>query len=131
MRIVIPGKPMSANRMEEIRAIRTKTGKSFTQTYPTKDYKEFLERFKQATKFHSWTFEEKDKLKIDIWPFFSNKASDLDNVAKPSLDALQKVFDWNDKYAYELHLIKMFAKRGEEQLIIEINKIIEDVDEQK
>ena len=47
MLIDIPGKPMSANRMEGIRSIRTKTGKSFTQTYPTKDYKEFLESQKE------------------------------------------------------------------------------------
>lgn len=125
MEIVIPGKPMSANRMEGIRAIRTKTGKSFTQTYPTKDYKEFLERFKEATKDKTWRFEEKARLKIYIWPFFSNKASDLDNVAKPTLDALQKVFNWNDKHAYELHLIKNFAKRGEEKLEIEIEELID------
>ena len=130
MKIVVPGKPMSANRMEGIRAIRTKTGKSFTQTYPTKDYKEFLERFTEATKDLTWNFEEKAELKIDIWPFFSNKASDLDNVAKPTLDALQKVFNWNDKYAYELHLLKNFSKRGEEKLLIEINEIERGIDEQ-
>ena len=123
MLIDIPGKPMSANRMEGIRAIRTKTGKSFTQTYPTKDYKEFLERFKEATKDMKWKFEKEAKLKIEIWPFFSNKASDLDNVAKPTLDALQKVFEWNDKYVYEIRMTKNLVKKGKEKLHIKLEEL--------
>ena len=125
MKIDIPGKPMSANRMEGIRAIRTKTGKSFTQTYPTQEYKDFLERFKEATKDLIWNIDSEAKLKITIWPYFSNKASDLDNVAKPSLDALQQVFKWNDKYCYEIHMFKSLVKKGEERLVIEIEELKE------
>jgi Holliday junction resolvase RusA-like endonuclease len=111
--------------MEGIRAIRTKTGKSFTQTYPTQEYKDFLERFKEATKDLTWNIESEAKLKITIWPYFSNKASDLDNVAKPSLDALQQVFKWNDKYCYEIHMFKSLVKKGEERLVIEIEELKE------
>ena len=108
MKIVIPGKPMSANRMEGIRAIRTKDGRNFTQTYPTKEYKEFLERFKEATEDQSWQFE---------------RAADIKIVLKPSLDALQKVFEWNDRYCYEIEAHKHLVKRGEEKLEIDIEQI--------
>lgn len=58
-------------------------------------------------------------------PKFSNKASDLDNVAKPTLDALQHVFDWNDKYVYEIHMYKELVKKGEERLDIFIEELKE------
>jgi Holliday junction resolvase RusA-like endonuclease len=109
--------------MEGIRAIRTKSGKNFTQTYPTKEYKEFLERFKEATKDMSWQFEKTASLKIIFNGAFSNRASDLDNILKPSLDALQKCFDWNDKYVYEIEAHKVLVKKGNEKLEINIEEI--------
>jgi len=127
MRIVIPGKPMSANRMEGIRAVVTKDGRKFTQTYPTAEYKEFLERFKASTDSMEWEFDSTKLLKITLTAKFSNKASDLDNVAKPTLDALQHVFDWNDKYVYEMHMYKEIVKKGEEELNIHVEELEEDV----
>lgn len=127
MRIVIPGKPMSANRMEGIRAVVTKDGRKFTQTYPTAEYKEFLERFKVSTDSMEWEFDSTKLLKITLTAKFSNKASDLDNVAKPTLDALQHVFDWNDKYVYEMHMYKEIVKKGEEELNIHVEELEEDV----
>jgi Holliday junction resolvase RusA-like endonuclease len=123
MQIVIPGKPMSANRMEGIRAIRTKDGRNFTQTYPTKQYKEFLERFIKATDNLSWQFEKTADIKITFNAFFSNRASDLDNILKPTLDALQKVFEWNDKHCYEIAAYKHLVKRGEERLEINVEEL--------
>ena len=123
MKIVIPGKPMSANRMEGIRAIRTKDGRNFTQTYPTKQYKEFLERFIEATNGLSWQFEKTADIKITFNVFFSNRASDLDNILKPTLDAIQKVFDWNDKYCYQIAAYKNLVKKGEERLEINVEEI--------
>lgn len=125
MKIVIPGKPMSANRMEGIRAVVTKDGRKFTQTYPTEEYKNFLTRFKEATDSMEWEFDTTKPLKITLTPKFSNKASDLDNVAKPTLDALQHVFDWNDKYVYEMHMYKELVKKGEERLDILIEELKE------
>lgn len=127
MWIVIPGKPMSANRMEGIRAVVTKDGRKFTQTYPTAEYKEFLERFKASTDSMEWEFDSTKLLKITLTAKFSNKASDLDNVAKPTLDALQHVFDWNDKYVYEMHMYKEIVKKGEEELNIYVEELEEDV----
>ena len=126
MKIVIPGKPMSANRMEGIRAVVTKDGRKFTQTYPTAEYKEFLERFKLATEEMQWPFEAAQPLKITLTPRFSNRASDLDNVAKPTLDALQHVFMWNDKHVYEMHLYKEVVKKGEEELLIHVEELEEE-----
>ena len=100
-----------------------KDGRNFTQTYPTKEYKEFLERFTEATTERSWQFEKTANLKITFKGFFSNKASDLDNILKPSLDALQKVFEWNDKHVYEIVAYKNLVKKGNERLEIEIEEI--------
>ena len=71
----------------------------------------------------SWQFEKTADLKITFNSFFSNKASDLDNVLKPSLDALQKVFEWNDKHVYEIAAYKNLVKKGNERLEIEIEQI--------
>lgn len=125
MRIVVPGKPMSANRMEGIRAIVTKDGRKFTQTYPTAEYKEFLKRFMEATESMEWPFAATQPLKIMLTPQFSNKASDLDNVAKPTLDALQHIFSWNDKHVYEIHMYKELVKKGEERLEIHVEELEE------
>ena len=62
-------------------------------------------------------------IKIVFNAFFSNKASDLDNILKPSLDALQKVFEWNDRYCYEIEAHKHLVKRGEEKLEINIEQL--------
>lgn len=74
-----------------------------------------------------WEFDSTKLLKITLTAKFSNKASDLDNVAKPTLDALQHVFDWNDKYVYEMHMYKEIVKKGEEELNIHVEELEEDV----
>ena len=63
-----------------------------------------------------WEFDSTKLLKITLTAKFSNKASDLDNVAKPTLDALQHVFDWNDKYVYEMHMYKEIVKKEGREL---------------
>ena len=106
-----------------MRAVRTKSGKNFAQKYPTTEYKLFLSNFIESTNEMSWQFEKTADLKVTFNAFFSNRASDLDNVLKPSLDALQKVFDWNDKYCYEIAAYKHLVKRGEERLEINVEEI--------
>ena len=71
----------------------------------------------------SWQFEKTANLKITFKGFFSNRASDLDNILKPSLDALQKCFDWNDKYVFEIEAYKDLVKKGNEKLEINIEEI--------
>lgn len=71
----------------------------------------------------SWQFEKTADIKITFKASFSNRASDLDNILKPTLDALQKVFDWNDKFCYEIAAYKTLVKRGEERLEIHVEEL--------
>lgn len=48
----------------------------------------------------------KNKLKLTIKIGFKNTLSDIDNIAKPLIDILQKKYKFNDKQIYELHLYK-------------------------
>ena len=54
---------------------------------------------------------------------FSNKASDIDNVAKPFIDILQKKYDFNDSRIYRLILNKLICKKGAEFIGFEFVKI--------
>lgn len=51
---------------------------------------------------------------------FSNKASDLDNPIKPTLDILQKKYGFNDADIYSLDVQKVIVKKGQEYTQIKI-----------
>jgi len=53
---------------------------------------------------------------------FSNKASDLDNVAKPFIDILQKKYDFNDCRIYLLIITKYIVKKGKEYIEFDLNE---------
>ena len=53
---------------------------------------------------------------------FSNKASDLDNPIKPTLDILQKKYGFNDSEVYELRISKKIVKKGQEYTLILIEQ---------
>ena len=55
-------------------------------------------------------------LRLYIDAGFSNKLSDIDNIAKPFIDVLQKKYGFNDSRIYELHLSKQIVKKGEEYI---------------
>lgn len=63
-------------------------------------------------------FPKKD---ICLWIYvgLSNKLADIDNIAKPLIDILQKKYYFNDKEIQELHIIRLHAEKGHE--FIEIN----------
>jgi Holliday junction resolvase RusA-like endonuclease len=52
---------------------------------------------------------------------FSSKLSDIDNIAKPLIDILQKKYFFDDKDIYYLEIIKEDVKKGEEYIAFEIN----------
>jgi len=56
----------------------------------------------------------KGKLELTIKVGFSSKNADLDNVAKPLIDVLQKKYEFNDKKIYKLILEKEDVKKGDE-----------------
>ena len=68
---------------------------------------------------------EKKPLKLDITAGLSNKSADIDNIAKPFIDILQKKYGFNDSLIYELNLKKVIVKKGEEFVKFEMDyKII-------
>lgn len=44
----------------------------------------------------------------------SSKLADIDNIAKPLIDILQKKYGFNDKNIMELHIRKQLVKKGDE-----------------
>ena len=53
----------------------------------------------------------------------SSKGSDVDNIAKPFIDILQKKYGFNDNKIYKLILEKIDVKKGEEYIDFKLNKI--------
>lgn len=56
----------------------------------------------------------KKNIRLTLTFGFSNKAFDIDNPLKPLIDVLQKLYDFDDKEIYELHVKKKIVKKGEE-----------------
>lgn len=52
--------------------------------------------------------------KVQIEFGFSNKASDIDNPIKMTLDILQKKYKFDDKEIYELNVKKTIVRKGHE-----------------
>ena len=63
------------------------------------------------------------KLAISITVGYSNAQADVDNVAKPFIDILQKKYGFNDSRIYRLTLVKEVVKKGEEFIEFEIDKL--------
>ena len=62
------------------------------------------------------------KLAISITVGYSNSQSDVDNVAKPFIDILQKKYGFNDSRIYRLTLVKEVVKKGAEFIEFEISE---------
>ena len=58
--------------------------------------------------------DPKERLRIEFFFGFSNKASDLDNPVKLLIDIAQKKYGFNDKNVFELNVRKCIVKKGDE-----------------
>lgn len=54
---------------------------------------------------------------------FSNKASDLDNPVKQTMDILTKKYSFNDRDVYRLNVTKYIVPKGSEYIKFEINSL--------
>ena len=59
-------------------------------------------------------------IKISIRFGYSNSLTDIDNGLKPLIDILQKKYNFNDRYIYELNVKKEIVKKGKEFILITI-----------
>jgi len=62
-------------------------------------------------------------LRLTMMVGFSNAQSDIDNVAKPFIDILQKRYKFNDKRIYQLIMNKEIVKKGSEYIDFELEAI--------
>mgnify|MGYP000041016650 CR=1 FL=1 len=60
------------------------------------------------------------ELEVHIQAGFSNKGSDLDNIAKIFIDILPKDYEFNDNRIYQLHLYKKIVPKGQEYISFDI-----------
>ena len=67
-------------------------------------------------------------LELHIQAGFSNKASDLDNVAKPFIDILQKKYGFNDSRVYILNMYKKIVPKGQEYISFSIFECLKSED---
>lgn len=61
-----------------------------------------------------------ENLELNIRAGFSNSGADLDNMAKPFIDILQKKYGFNDNRIYKLTLIKEIVAKGKEYIDFEL-----------
>lgn len=54
------------------------------------------------------------KLELSITVGISSGNADIDNIAKPAIDVMQKRYDFNDKRIHRLVLEKQIVKKGDE-----------------
>jgi len=99
--INVPIKPMSVNKVWQ--------GKRFK----TKEYKQYEQDV--LTLLPKIDIPDGD-LEIRISAFFSTRVSDLDNIAKPFIDILQKKYGFNDSRVYRLLMTKYIVPKGKESI---------------
>ena len=99
-------KPLSVNKCWQGKRFKTNDYKAYEQ--------ELLYRLKKVK-------IPKGKKSLIIRVGFSSPLSDLDNVAKPFIDILQKKYGFDDKEIYYLEILKDDVKKGEEYIGFEIN----------
>jgi Holliday junction resolvase RusA-like endonuclease len=94
-------KPLSVNQVWQGKRFKTKAYKDYEQEawylLPNKNI-------------------PKGKLHLILEAGLSSKNADIDNIAKPFIDILQKKYIFNDKMIYKLDLIKKDVKKGEEYI---------------
>lgn len=82
------------------------------------------EKYKKYIEDVGWQLKSMEipdgELEISILVGFSNKASDLDNAAKPFIDILQKHYGFNDSRIYALTMLKTIVPKGEEFISFEL-----------
>ena len=108
-------KPLSANKMY-YRGKRSKT----------KEYLDYQHEIRDELIGVGWPFEDKPvSLKLNVG--LSNRAADLDNVLKPLLDTLQSIFEeFNDNKVYHIDATKLKVEKGEEHIVIKIERYINE-----
>ena len=84
--------------------------------FKTQEYKQFEADL--LLTLPNFEIENLLNIKLSITFGYSNKLNDIDNGLKPLIDILQKKYNFNDRYIYELNVKKEIVKKGEEFILI-------------
>lgn len=104
-------KPMSANQMHYAKFKKD-----------TVKYKQFKEDIRHLLG-DDYVIDPKWKLKLTLIVGYSSKLSDLDNSFKPLLDSMQLAMGFDDRQIFSIEALKEHTKKGEEFLLIRLEKI--------
>ena len=103
-------KPISANKLW------------YKNKQMTTDYRKFRENFYDdlPDRKRKWPFDLEAKLHIEISVGYGDKRSDVDNCIKGTVDTLQSIFGFNDKYVQSIYVEKEIVKRSDVYLEITV-----------
>ena len=101
-------KPLSINACWRGRRFKTPEYKSYE--------KELLYTLPQLT------VPKNTPLRLKLEVGFSNNGSDLSNTLKAFEDILQKKYGFNDKWIYEINMIKKITEKGSEYISFSITE---------
>lgn len=66
------------------------------------------------------------RFKVVVHVGFSNRASDLDNVLKPTIDIMQQWFNFDDKQVIHLEAFKHITTKGNDYIYVELHEVFEE-----
>ena len=110
IRMILPIKPLSLNSLYICRG---------NKRYKTPEHRRYSRDLQML--MPNGALPE-GKLAILIKAHLSNKAQDIDNIAKPIIDAIQSKYKRNDKAVYSICLIKKIVPKGQEHIVIHIEQ---------
>lgn len=111
LEVKINEKPFSANKMHYA------TGKRDTKAY--REFKEMIHHMVHE----EYDIDPSDKLRLTLVTGFSSKLSDLDNAFKPLLDSMQRAMGFDDRQIFEINACKQHTKKGQEFIMVRLEKI--------
>jgi Holliday junction resolvase RusA-like endonuclease len=89
--------------------------------FKTKAYKDY--ELEALHKLPGMNIPKDTPLLLEIETGFSNQASDLSNILKAFEDILQKKYGFDDKWVYEIKMIKKLVKKGDEYISFDVKRI--------
>ena len=111
-------KPLSANKMFNIKRHRTHA------------YNSFAKRWAEVLVNHTLPEDIEDHstmwFSVDIKVGLSSPLADLDNCLKPTIDCLQEGLGFNDKKILELHAYRNAVSKGSEYVEVTLTQTFKD-----
>lgn len=120
LEVKLKQRPFSANKMHFASIKRD-----------TKAYRDFKAEIKEFLGGIDYKINKDDKYKLSLIVGFSNSLSDLDNSFKPLLDSMQLAMGFDDKQIFAIEALKDKTKKGEEYIMIRLEKITDSQWKQK